>query len=439
MPILGFGDIKFDKNPGRNGPLSPLNSSDYTTSFTRYPSDLGSSDKGHYVILYIREQKRTSYASTTPANEKVKTSVGNKPGGLATISVDSGAMKASFGKDILDKVNSGLNKINTATGNALNGVNSSVQAGLSSLTSGIGTVTSSIGNIFGSSGTTTQSLSGTSTQTQSGIKDSVKSIADTRLFGRENTQITKDAIALYMPETLLYGYQQLYDDASVGKEIGGQIVAMGRSVVDDPSGKKTGVEKAALAAATLFGQKAIDALNNKINKKYGIDSTNTIKNARLAVLGVVSNPLLEVIYSGPKFREFQFDFMFYPRDEKEALDVQRIIETLTFHQAPERFGGAFLIPPSEFDIKFYYAGKENPNIPKIANNCILKNIQVNYAPGGFAAYEVPGEPTSMGRTGMPVAIQITLSFQETSYLTKDSFDHGLIKTIKDTSNDERDR
>jgi hypothetical protein len=134
--------------------------------------------------------------------------------------------------------------------------------------------------------------------------------------------------------------------------------------------------------------------------------------------------------------------MFYPRDEKEALDVQRIIETLTFHQAPELSSGAFLMPPSEFDIKFYYAGKENPNIPMIANNCILKNIAVNYAPGGFAAYEVPGESASMGRTGMPVAIQFTLSFQETTYLTKDSFDLCLIKqqeTKKDTSNNERDR
>ena len=428
MAILGFGDIKFDKNPGRNGPLSSLNSSDYTTSFTRYPSDLGSSDKGHYIILYIREQKRTSYASTTPANENVRTSVGNKPGGLATISVDSGAMKASFGKDILDKVNSGLNKINTATGNALNGVNSSVQSGLSSLTSGIGTVTSSIGNIFGSSGPTTQSLSGTSTQTQSVIKDSVKSITDTSLFTR-TTKITKDAIALYMPETLLYGYTQNYADSNVGGEIGGKLLAMGESAVEGAkrNGEPgvNGVAKAALPGiGTALAQKFIDLAGTLTGSK------NTAQNAAMGLLGVVSNPLLEMIYSGPSFRSFQFDFMFYPRDEKEALNVQRIIETLTFHQSPEIFGGAFLVPPSEFDIKFYYSGKENPNIPKIAENCILKTIQVNYAPGGFAAYEVPGETASIGRTGMPVAIQVTLSFQETTYLTKDSFNHGLIGTAK---------
>ena len=425
MAIFGLGDIKFDENPGRRGPLGPLSSSDYTTSFTRYPSDLGSSDKGHYIIIYIREQTKSSYSSSTPANQAVKVSVGNKSGGLATISVDAGALASNFAKPVVDKINSGLNSVNTATGGALNGVTSAVQAGLSSVISGIGTVVGSIGNIFGPA---TRSFSSNSGATQSAITHSIKSIADTRLFGRGNTQITKDAIALYMPETLLYGYRQNYDDASVGKEIGGQLVAIGRSLTDNRESDGTGSKKAGLTESmlTLFGQKAITALNDKVKSKYGIDNKNTAQNLSLAVLGVVSNPLLEMIYSGPQFRDFQFDFMFYPRDEKEALDVQRIIETLTFHQAPEIFGGAFLIPPSEFDIKFYYAGKENPNIPKIANNCILKNIQVNYAPGGFAAYEVPEETTSMGRTGMPVAIQITLSFQETIYLTKDSFDHGLV-------------
>ena len=53
--------------------------------------------------------------------------------------------------------------------------------------------------------------------------------------------------------------------------------------------------------------------------------------------------------------------MLYPRSEKEALQIQAILDTLKFHQAPEiltqgagALGGFFLIPPSEFDIKFYF-------------------------------------------------------------------------------------
>jgi hypothetical protein len=76
-----------------------------------------------------------------------------------------------------------------------------------------------------------------------------------------------------------------------------------------------------------------------------------------------------------------------------------------------------LIPPSEFDIKFYYSGKENDNIPKIGS-CVLKDIQVNYAPQGWSAYEVPGQSATLGGTGMPVGIEMTLSFQEITYITK---------------------
>ena len=132
--------------------------------------------------------------------------------------------------------------------------------------------------------------------------------------------------------------------------------------------------------------------------------------------------MLEMIYKSPNFRTFQFDFMFYPRDEKEALEVQKIIEKFRFHQAPELSSAqGFLIPPSEFDIKFYYGGVQNPNIPSIAT-CVLTTIDVNYAPNGWSAYEVPGENSpALGRTGMPVATQVTLQFQETTYLTKSDF------------------
>jgi hypothetical protein len=137
--------------------------------------------------------------------------------------------------------------------------------------------------------------------------------------------------------------------------------------------------------------------------------------------GVVQNPMLELLYSKPSFRTFRFEFMFYPRSEKEGKGVQDIIERLRFHQAPEvaqgGTGGFFMVPPSEFDISFYYNGKENPNIPKIST-CVLTQFSVDYAPNGFSAYEVPGEAATKGGTGMPVAIRLSLQFKETEIVTK---------------------
>lgn len=131
--------------------------------------------------------------------------------------------------------------------------------------------------------------------------------------------------------------------------------------------------------------------------------------------------MLEVIYSSPELRSFRFDFMLYPRSEEEAVEVMNIISRFRFHQAPEYMqnsGGFFLIPPSEFDIKFYYNGQENPNIPKI-QTCVLETIDIDYAPNGFSAYEVPQETfPSEGRTGTPVAMRLSLAFRETEIITK---------------------
>jgi hypothetical protein len=68
-----------------------------------------------------------------------------------------------------------------------------------------------------------------------------------------------------------------------------------------------------------------------------------------------------------------------------------------------------------------YNGAPNPNLPDIST-CVLESIDLDYAPNGFAAYEVPGKTTStVGGTGTPVAIRLGLQFKETEIMTKDNF------------------
>jgi hypothetical protein len=230
-----------------------------------------------------------------------------------------------------------------------------------------------------------------------------------------------------MPDTLAYGYSQSYETPSMGGEFAGQALAAGKSWIESYN---TGGAKAAGESLKKSGIQNV--------KEVGVTSlgklTNNENTAKLflASTGRVVNPMLEMLYQSPHFRTFNFEFIFYPRDEREALEVQSILERLRFHQAPEILkenggvAGGFLVPPSEFDIRFYYSGSENPNIPQIAT-CVLTTMDVNYAPNGWSAYEVPDEfKPSIGRTGMPTAIQITLSFQETTYLTKDDFNQNLV-------------
>jgi len=134
----------------------------------------------------------------------------------------------------------------------------------------------------------------------------------------------------------------------------------------------------------------------------------------------IENPRAELLYSRPQFRNFSFEFMLYPRSEKEALEVQKIINKFNHHSVPSLKSGTagqFLVPPAEFGISFFYNGMENPNIPKI-KQCVLESINADYAPNGFHAYEsASGLGPSLGGTGMPIAIRLTMNFRELELLT----------------------
>ena len=233
---------------------------------------------------------------------------------------------------------------------------------------------------------------------------------------------TEDVIALYMPDTIAFSSQQAYDSLRPGNEFTGQLLAGGgdlASSISEAVGKNTGfMNKFGAAANEIMASAPGKMAAQKLAGKIGLGDDST----RSMLFGggkAVINPMLELIYSSPDFRSFQFEFFFYPRSSAEALEVQKIIQLFRYHQAPDG-GGGLLIPPTNFGIKFYYAGKENPNLPMILN-CVLETMDINYAPNGFSAYEVYGEnEPSIGGTGMPVGIQLTLNFKETQYITKNT-------------------
>jgi hypothetical protein len=402
MSLFGLADIKFNKQDTPKGPLRALEGSEFDTSALRYPSDIGNYDKGHYMVFYIREQKATSFSSAAGNFGDDSSIIDNASQGSTfqnTPLVNNSA--SNFGSGLLSKLNSGLSTLNSATGGALSGITGSISSGAGSLVGGIN-------NLFGQKPTI---VSGDAGKTQSLIGNSIKKITNNSFI--KTTRLTKEAIALYMPETLMFTHQQSYDGVSIGGEALGQAAAAGKSFMDVL--RERGVSEATgslfKSAAAFAGQRLANVLGG--SGQVGLQ----------ALAGIATNPLLEMIYKSPNFRTFQFDFMFYPRDEKEAYEVQKIIESFRFHQAPEFVQGAqgFLIPPSEFDIRFYYGGQQNPNIPQIAT-CVLNTMDVDYAPNGWSAYEIPGDSKpNLGSTGMPVAIKMTLQFTEKEYFTKEDF------------------
>jgi len=389
MALFNLTNIRFNAPGSAKGPLSSLTENkEYERNTYRYPSDLGSSDKAHYIVININVQRNTNFnfeqSKDTPTTIANNLAYGKLAAGTTPINAQIGAATKSvldFGAEVSNTVGQTLkNQFPKTTGKVQN---------------------SKLG----------QFTAGASKAVQQELISAAKNIQNASI--RAETRTT-DTVALYMPDTLAYSHAQNYENVQAGGQLLTALAAAGFSSVDALKAKgykEKGYE---------LGKNLSPFIANMLAKRAGGLGQIAFSQA----YGVVQNPMLEVLYSSPAFRTFRFDFQFYPRSEKEAEEVQNIIQRLRFHQAPEvatNFGnGFFMVPPSEFDISFYYNGRINPNIPKIST-CVLESMDVDYAPGGFSAYEVPNQNASIGGTGMPVAIRLSLQFKETEIMTKTSF------------------
>lgn len=386
MALFSFTDIRFKTAARRVGLNGRLVGGQYDSNLYRYPIDLGEANKGHYMVFHINVQTKTEFSSPLSFDTPdILNSPSRVTSGLANITDATSWLREQTDTAGLEAIE-GL-QLTESTRTAIETVRSNVGQGL----------------------------------------DFVGELAKrVSIQGARTIQRTAETIALYMPDTLNFGYDQSYDGVSLSSPFfdilnaGKDVLQAGSSIIDLAKGGQVSVQNILKSIPNNLTPFAVDYLSrfaptNVFGSNFG--------RFALASLGVARNPLLEVIYTSPSLRKFQFDFIFYPRSEREAQQVQSIIDSFTFHQSPEILpgsGGVFLIPPSEFDIKFYYNGKENPNIPKIST-CVLNGLNIDYAPSGFSTYEVPGETTpSVGRTGMPVGIRLQLNFTETQIITKNS-------------------
>ena len=405
MPLFSLTDITFSGSSRTGSAATNLAGSGYGYNILRYPSDLGNYDKGHYILLHINEQKLTqvgTYEVQVPTASEATTAARNAMVGSTT---------------------TGQNLNNIVTG--LQDVGSVISDKL----------TSAAGNIFGEdnvkafSSFLNENLPSSSTSDSgfmkvvSGTINTVGSLGTQAVSGQglRTTRRTIDTVALYMPDTLAFNDTQSFGELNMGQSFRTGLMSGVSGAIETyrAGGGAEGISK-------NFSPFLYDALtSNPLSKGLLGDSLSSYL---FAASGLARNPMMEVLYSSPQLRTFRFDFMFYPRSEAEAKEVYDIIERIRFHQAPEfkaNSGGYYLIPPSEFDIKFMYNGMENPNIPKIIGSCVLESVDLDYAPNGFAAYESVGEnkPTK-GGTGTPVATRMSLTFKETTIVTKQDFETG---------------
>jgi len=114
----------------------------------------------------------------------------------------------------------------------------------------------------------------------------------------------------------------------------------------------------------------------------------------------VLNPNMELLFKGPTLRNFNFQFKFTPRFQKEAQAVRTIIKVFKRNMAPRTQNAQLLKTPNIFEIQYIGKAKDYLNRMKL---CALRNVTMNYTgEGNFATYN----------DGSPISMIMTLSFTE---------------------------
>lgn len=180
-------------------------------------------------------------------------------------------------------------------------------------------------------------------------------------------------------------------------------------------------DKGLIGGNDTFAQKASTILGGVV--KVGMEEVPTALGALLAgaalattggvgkaiqnQVGASVNPNMAVLFDSVGFRKHQFSFKLYPTSAKESAQLRNIIKQIRDRIIPKQLNTQFLGFPDKVEIQIFPA---NPYVDKI-RTCVIDNMSVNYAPNGVAFFK--------GGEGNPVAVELTLSFQETEIIFKD--------------------
>ena len=138
------------------------------------------------------------------------------------------------------------------------------------------------------------------------------------------------------------------------------------------------------AMKTLFGPGGIG--KDEVAAYFAGQATG--KNVFTRTTGKVMNPNLELLFSGPALRTFNYNYQFTPREDREAKEIRSIIKFFKKNMAPIRKGKLFLESPNVFKLKYLFkSGGQHPFLNKI-KLCALQSFNVQYTPdGSYMTYD----------------------------------------------------
>lgn len=239
-----------------------------------------------------------------------------------------------------------------------------------------------------------------------------------------------EPILMYMPEDISTGYQTDWTGKGFSNIAAGALRSSGAGLAGDGGGTISAftdlIKTGAGAVPTFVAQGIATAINS-----VGAGDVTT-DDVLQGSLGVVLNPNTELMFQGFKLRSFGLKFKMSPRNEKEALEIRKIIGTFKKVSLPrygQQPGGAtdiakglqkvinkdkegsnsnYIGVPGLCTVQFMKGAKLHPFLPQY-KVCAITDVSINYTPDGtYSTFDGDGEGL-----GSPVAVELALQFSET--------------------------
>ena len=131
--------------------------------------------------------------------------------------------------------------------------------------------------------------------------------------------------------------------------------------------------------------------------------------------GKVYNPNVELLYTAPGMRSFDFSFKFVPKNAQEASEMNRIIVNFKKWSAPKDLKNGMFEVPHVWQVQYMTGGSDNNNLNKFKPAaCTSVTVQANPQTTMHVAHP----------DGVPIETVMSLSFREVNIITRKDHDDG---------------